>query len=187
MGNDILIKFLPENIQELLLQTFATLNESIIWKSELLYMPDKSDNVYVVEQALSDIYWTIQMSDFSSQTGITECDWGRRQWSSNAWLPMFFDQFGNMRWVQLSGMAEVMDINSLNKDTLTETIKHMLANNSYYLKAKEISQFFKDRPMSPLIRRFGGLSTPYETGILLGCALTWRRFHWLSTIELTVF
>lgn len=151
MGNDILIKFLPENIQELLLQTFATLNESIIWKSELLYMPDKSDNVYVVEQAPQrHILNHPNVRLFITNGGLLSVIEAVDSGVPMLGLPMFFDQFGNMRWVQLSGMAEVMDINSLNKDTLTETIKHMLANNSYYLKAKEISQFFKDRPMSPL-------------------------------------
>lgn len=151
MGNDILIKFLPENIQELLLQTFATLNESIIWKSELLYMPDKSDNVYVVEQAPQrHILNHPNVRLFITNGGLLSVIEAVDSGVPMLGLPMFFDQFGNMRWVQLSGMAEVMDINSLSKDTLTETINHMLANNSYYLKAKEISQFFKDRPMSPL-------------------------------------
>ncbi|KMZ05328.1 UDP-glucosyltransferase 2 isoform X2 [Drosophila simulans] len=151
MGNDVLIKFLPANIQELLLQTFAKLKESIIWKSELLCMPNKSDNVYVIEQAPQrHILNHPNVRLFITNGGLLSVIEAVDSGVPMLGLPMFFDQFANMRWVQLSGMAEVMDINILNKDTLTETIKHMLASDSYYLKAKEMSQFFKDRPMSPL-------------------------------------
>ncbi|XP_001982130.3 2-hydroxyacylsphingosine 1-beta-galactosyltransferase [Drosophila erecta] len=151
LGNDILIKFLPANIQELLLQTFAKLKQRVIWKNELLDMPNKSVNVYVMEQTPQrQILNHPNVRLFITNGGLLSVIEAVDSGVPMLGLPMFFDQFGNMRWGQLSGMAEVIDINSLNEDILTETIKYMLGNQSYSLKAKEMSQFFKDRPMNPL-------------------------------------
>jgi len=47
-------------------------------------------------------------------------------------------------------MVKVLDINALNEETLTTTIQKMIENPKYAQRAKEMSQLFRDRPMSPL-------------------------------------
>nr|XP_044251378.1 UDP-glycosyltransferase UGT4-like [Drosophila takahashii]XP_044251379.1 UDP-glycosyltransferase UGT4-like [Drosophila takahashii] len=151
MGLDILVKYLPENLQHHLLQAFARLKQRVVWKNEIAMMPNKSRNIYVIERApqrqvLAHPNVRLFISHGGMQSVIEAIDSGVPMLG----LPLFFDQFNNLHRVQLAGMAEVLDTNALDADTLTETIKKLIENPSYAKRAKEMSRSFRDRPMSPL-------------------------------------
>ncbi|XP_017083972.2 UDP-glucosyltransferase 2 [Drosophila eugracilis] len=151
MGNDVLVRFLPENLQQLLLKTFAKLKQRFIWKSELLNMPNKSENIFVIEKAPQrHILEHPNIRLFITNGGQLSVIEALHSGVPILGLPMFFDQFRNLRWGHLSGMVEVLDINTLNEDILTATIQEMLVSPKYALRSKEMSKFFQDRPMSPL-------------------------------------
>ncbi|EDW43341.1 GM23559 [Drosophila sechellia] len=68
----------------------------------------------------------------------------------NERIKVFFDQFTNLRNVNLRGMAKVLDANEMSLEILTSTIRELLENPKYALNAKKTSQSFRDRPMCPL-------------------------------------
>ncbi|KAH8356386.1 hypothetical protein KR084_009555 [Drosophila pseudotakahashii] len=151
MGLDILVKYLPENMQHHLLLAFARLKQRVVWKNEISMMPNKSNNIFVIEkspqrQVLAHPNVRLFISHGGLQSVIEAIDSGVPMLG----LPLFFDQFNNLHRVQLAGMAEVLDTNALDADTLTETIKKLLEKPSYAKTAKEMSRSFRDRPMSPL-------------------------------------
>jgi len=151
LGLDIFIKFLPMDIQQPLLQSFAKLKQRVIWKNELFSVPNKSDNVYVIEKAPQrSILNHPKVRLFITNGGLLSVMEAVDSGVPMLGLPIFFDQFGNLRWGESAGMVKVLDINALNEETLTTTIQKMIENPKYAQRAKEMSQLFRDRPMSPL-------------------------------------
>lgn len=151
MGQDILIKYLPENMQKQLLLVFLQMKQRVIWKSELSMLANKSENIYVMDKVpqrmvLAHPNLRLFITHGGLQSVMEAIDNGVPMLG----LPLFFDQFNNIHRVQLAGMAKVLDPNDLNADTLIETIKELLENPSYAQRAKEMAASFRDRPMSPL-------------------------------------
>ncbi|XP_017083962.2 uncharacterized protein LOC108116535 [Drosophila eugracilis] len=151
MGLDIMIKFLPENIQQTFIKSFAKLKERIVWKNEFFNMPNKSENIYVIPKAPQrHVLAHSKILLFITNGGLLSVMEAVDSAVPMLGLPIFFDQFGNLRWAQISGMAEVLDINNLSAENLTKTIRVLIDNPKYKMRANQISQTFKDRPMNPL-------------------------------------
>lgn len=151
MGLDIMVKYLPETLQETLLMSFSKLKQRVIWKNELFNMPNKTENIYAIDKAPQrQILVHSKVRLFITNGGLLSVIEAVDSGVPMLGLPVFFDQFSNLRWGQLAGMAEVLDINNLNADTLTKTIVELIENPKYAMRANKISKTFKDRPMSPL-------------------------------------
>ncbi|XP_034660454.1 2-hydroxyacylsphingosine 1-beta-galactosyltransferase-like [Drosophila subobscura] len=150
MGMEIMVRFLPENLQQQLLDTFAQLEQRIVWKREM-ELPNKSDNIYTIHQSPQrQVLTHPNVKLFITNGGLLSIIEAVHSGVPMLGLPVFFDQFGNMRRMQKVGVAECLDINTMTVDSLTTTIRSMLVDPRYARKAKELSQCFKDRPMSPL-------------------------------------
>ncbi|KAI8045765.1 UDP-glucosyltransferase 2-like isoform X1 [Drosophila gunungcola] len=151
MGLDIMVKFLPEDIQQTLVTSFTKLKQRIVWKNEIFKMPNISDHIYVMEKAPQrHILEHPKVRLFITNGGLLSVMEAVHSGVPMLGLPLFFDQFGNLQWAQLAGMGKVLDINSLNADTLTTTIRLLIENPKYALRARNMSNTFWDRPMSPL-------------------------------------
>ncbi|XP_043654122.1 UDP-glycosyltransferase UGT5-like isoform X2 [Drosophila teissieri] len=125
--------------------------QRVVWKNELFKMPNISDNIYALDavpqrQILAHSNVRLFITNGGLLSVIEAVDSG----VPILGLPVFFDQFNNLRRAQLKGMAEVLDINQLDVDTLVKTIIELIENPKYALNANKISMTFKDRPMSPL-------------------------------------
>ncbi|XP_017046356.1 UDP-glucosyltransferase 2-like [Drosophila ficusphila] len=151
MGLDILVQFLPENMQQPLMQSFSQLKQRVVWKNELFNMPNKSENIYAIKKAPQrHILEHPNIRLFITNGGSLSVMEAVSSGVPMLGLPVFFDQFGNLQWAQLAGMTEVLDVNTLNAEILTTTIRELIENPKYSLRAKEMSNTFRDRPMSPL-------------------------------------
>ncbi|KAH8278409.1 hypothetical protein KR018_002713, partial [Drosophila ironensis] len=151
MGMEILIRYLPDNMQEPLLQTFAQLKQRVVWKSDLSTMAGKSDNVFVISHAPQRAILAHPNTRlFITHGGLLSVIEAIHSGVPMLGLPFYFDQFGNLHRVESAGMARVLDSSSLNTKSLSSAIGEMINNPKYARKAKEMSLRFKDRPMSPL-------------------------------------
>ncbi|KPU80574.1 uncharacterized protein Dana_GF27075 [Drosophila ananassae] len=151
MGVDIMVKYLPLDIQQPLLKSFAQLKQKVIWKNELSTIPNKSDNIYVMSKTPQRrILEHPNVRLFITIGGILSVTEAIDSGVPMLGLPLFFDQIGNMHRVQQAGMAMVLDTNSLSAESLTSTILELIENPKYAARAKNMSQSFRDRPMSPL-------------------------------------
>ncbi|KAH8268646.1 hypothetical protein KR026_011233, partial [Drosophila bipectinata] len=151
LGMDIMIKYLPLETQQPLLKSFAQLKQKVIWKNELLTMPNKSDNIYVMPKTPQR--WILEHPNvrlFITIGGILSVTEAIDSGVPMLGLPQFYDQIGNMHRVEQAGMAKVLDPYSLTAESLTSTILELIENPKYAAKAKNMSQSFRDRPMSPL-------------------------------------
>ncbi|XP_043654376.1 UDP-glycosyltransferase UGT5-like [Drosophila teissieri] len=151
MGQEIMVQFLPENVQQNLMKTLVQFKQRVVWKTELYNMPNKSDNIYVIEQPPQRAVLAHPNTRlFITNGGLLSVMEAVYSGVPILGLPVFFDQFINLRNVNLRGMAEVLDANEMSLDILTSTVRELLENPKYTLNAKKMSQSFRDRPMSPL-------------------------------------
>ncbi|XP_039491507.1 UDP-glycosyltransferase UGT4-like isoform X2 [Drosophila santomea] len=151
LGQDIMVRFLPDSLQQTLNMAFAKLKQRVVWKNELFKMPNTSENIYALDKVPQrQILAHSNVRLFITNGGLLSVIEAVDSGVPILGLPVFFDQFGNLRRAQLAGMAEVLDINNLDVDTLVKTIIELIENSKYALNANKISLTFKDRPMSPL-------------------------------------
>ncbi|XP_017145528.1 2-hydroxyacylsphingosine 1-beta-galactosyltransferase-like [Drosophila miranda] len=151
MGNEIMVRFLPETMQHTLLQTFSQLKQRIVWKREVEASDNRSDNIYIIHQSPQrQVLSHPNVKLFITNGGLLSTIEAVNSGVPMLGLPVFFDQFGNMKRMQYVGVAETLDINTLTVETLSTTIRALLEEPRYVRKAKELSQCFKDRPMNPL-------------------------------------
>jgi len=151
MGMDVLVQLLPENMQHQLMQSFAQLEQRIVWKNELFNIPNKSENIYLIKKAPQrHLLAHPNVRLFITNGGLLSVMEAVDSGVPMLGLPVFFDQFIILQYVKQGGMAEVLDANALNSETLTKSIRELLENPKYTLMAKKMSHSFRDRPMSPL-------------------------------------
>ncbi|KAH8356330.1 hypothetical protein KR084_002380 [Drosophila pseudotakahashii] len=151
MGLDIMVQFLPENMQNQLMKSFAQLMQRVVWKNEFFNIPNRTKNIYVIGKAPQrHVLAHPNVRLFITHGGLLSVMEAVYSGVPMLGLPVFFDQFIIMRYVKQGGMAEILDTNALNAEVLTTSIRELLENPKYAHRAKKMSQSFRDRPMSPL-------------------------------------
>ncbi|KAH8241261.1 hypothetical protein KR032_005720 [Drosophila birchii] len=151
MGLDILVKYLPDNMQQTLLQAFARVKQRIVWKHELSKTPNRTENIYAMAKVPQrQVLAHPNVRLFINQGGLLSVMEAIDSGVPMLGLPLFYDHFTNMNRAKRCGIAEVLDCNNLDADTLTNTIQELIGNPRYAFRAKKMSKSFWDRPMSPL-------------------------------------
>ncbi|XP_062122451.1 UDP-glycosyltransferase UGT4-like [Drosophila sulfurigaster albostrigata] len=151
MGMEILNKFLPKNMEEKMLQTFAQLKQRVVWKHEKLTMLNKSDNIYLSPMASQrQLLEHPNIKLFITHGGLLSTIEAVYSGVPMLGLPIYFDQFDNVECMVKMGLARKLDINNLTEEQLMNNIKELLQNPTYALKAKEMSKRFRDQPISPI-------------------------------------
>ncbi|XP_032311139.1 UDP-glycosyltransferase UGT4-like [Drosophila ananassae] len=149
MGNELIGKYLPENLQQTLLQSISQLRQRIVLRTGAT--TNQTGNIYRISHApqrmiLSHPNVRLFVTNGGQLSMIEAIDSGVPMLG----LPFFFDQFSNMHRMQLAGTAKVLDLKSLNADLLTSTIRELIENPKYAQRAKAKARQFRDRPTSPL-------------------------------------
>lgn len=66
-------------------------------------------------------------------------------------IPLLFDQDDNFVRLKARGAAEIVEVTTLDVDSLTSTLKNILdPNNPYKQNMQKLSQLHHDKPMKPL-------------------------------------
>ncbi|KAH8414636.1 hypothetical protein KR215_011198, partial [Drosophila sulfurigaster] len=151
MGMEILNKWLPKNMEQKMLQTFAQLNQRVVWKHEMQTMLNKSDNIYLSSMVPQrQLLEQDNMKLFITNGGLLSSIEAAYSGVPMLGLPIYFDQFDNVERMVKVGIARKLDINTITEEQLMSNIKELLHNPMYTLKAKEISRRFRDQPTSPI-------------------------------------
>ncbi|XP_017092144.2 UDP-glycosyltransferase UGT4-like [Drosophila bipectinata] len=151
MGNELIVKYLPESLQSTLLHSFSQLRQRVVWKTGDTTTFNQTGNIYRISQApqrtiLSHPNVRLFITNGGQLSLIEAIDSGVPMLG----LPFFFDQFSNMHRMQLAGTAKVLDLKSLSSDLLTNTILELIDNPKYSQSAKVRARQFRDRPTRPL-------------------------------------
>lgn len=65
-------------------------------------------------------------------------------------IPIYADQYNNLLQAESYGFGKILEYHDINEATFSEMLHEVLTNESYRVKAKELSTRFKDRPMDAL-------------------------------------
>lgn len=65
-------------------------------------------------------------------------------------MPVYADQYNNLLQVENLGFGRILQYNDINEQSLQNHLDEFLRDDTYKIKAMELSERFRDRPMSAL-------------------------------------
>ncbi|XP_025206881.1 UDP-glucuronosyltransferase-like isoform X2 [Melanaphis sacchari] len=136
--------------RQMFLNVFNKIPQRVLWKWEG-ELPGKPSNVMIRKwMPQRDILAHPNVKLFISHGGLLGTTEAVYEGVPILSMPIFGDQMTNIKAVVSKGAAELMNYGDLNEDEIYMKITSMLTNPEYRQKAKELSEAFRDRPMSPL-------------------------------------
>ncbi|KAH8346663.1 hypothetical protein KR084_007604, partial [Drosophila pseudotakahashii] len=151
LGFDQKSKDLPEETQKMLLESFESMPQRVIWKFEIEAPWNLSSNIYIAkilpQQAIL-AHPNVKL--FISQGGMLSVIEAAYYGKPILGLPLFFDQFQNLEVLEEEGAALHLNINTLTGQELRDTVERLINQPKYRENALAVSQRFRDKPMHPL-------------------------------------
>ncbi|XP_025409854.1 UDP-glucuronosyltransferase 2B13-like [Sipha flava] len=136
--------------RKMFLKVFEKIPQRVLWKWEG-ELHDKPSNVMIRKwMPQRDILAHPNVKLFISHGGLLGTTEAVYEGVPILSIPIFGDQMTNVKAVRDKGAAEIMYYTDLNEDEIFTKINSMLTDPTYKQKAKELSEVFRDRPMSPL-------------------------------------
>ncbi|VVC33109.1 UDP-glucuronosyl/UDP-glucosyltransferase [Cinara cedri] len=150
MGSLIRGETLPDEKRRMFINVFKQIPQRILWKWEGQF-PEKPSNVMIHKwMPQRDILAHPNVKLFITHGGLLGITEAVYEGIPILSIPIFGDQMTNVDALVDKGVAEMMDFDHLNEGEIFTKVKSMLTNPLYKKKAKELSQIFLDRPVSPM-------------------------------------
>ncbi|EDW66946.2 UDP-glycosyltransferase UGT5 [Drosophila virilis] len=151
LGMELQSKDLPAVTLRLIVDTFETLPQRIIWKFEGNARPNVSSRIYLAQWLpLQAILAHPNVRLLISHGGILSIIEAAHYGKPVLGLPLFFDQFRNVECMQAEGVAELLDINSMTRQEFEATLRQLLEQPQYHHNALQLSERIQDQPLHPL-------------------------------------
>uniref|UniRef100_A0A182PLT1 Peptidase S1 domain-containing protein n=1 Tax=Anopheles epiroticus TaxID=199890 RepID=A0A182PLT1_9DIPT len=144
---------MPVAKRSAILRVFGTLQQRVVWKFEDDSIPpgDIPPNVMVRRWApQNDILAhpaTVLFISHGGQFGTFEA---MHHGVPVLFIPFFGDQHRNAKRARMEGFAEMMSFEDITEDSFGYWVRHMLEQEHYRVRAKEISHQFTDRLVEPM-------------------------------------
>ncbi|XP_064072838.1 UDP-glycosyltransferase UGT5-like [Vanessa tameamea] len=150
-GSNVRSSELPLDKKVAFLNVFRRLKQTVLWKWEDDQLDNKPSNL-VTRKWLpqKEILAHRNIKVFVSHGGLIGTQEAIFNGVPLIGVPIYADQFNNLLLVEEAGFGKILQYQDINEKTLYDSLSEILNNNSYIDKAKEISQAFKDRPMTAL-------------------------------------
>ncbi|XP_047993394.1 UDP-glucosyltransferase 2-like isoform X2 [Leguminivora glycinivorella] len=149
MGSIWKSKDMPDTMKSDILRVFSNLQQTIIWKLEE-ELPDLPKNVHIVKWAPQHgILAHPNCRLFITHGGIFSVTETVFFGVPVVGIPVGYDQTLNIDRAVHKGFARKVQLAYDLADDLKLAIEEVLSNDSYRIRAKELSQMYHDRPVSP--------------------------------------
>ncbi|KAF2896467.1 hypothetical protein ILUMI_09708 [Ignelater luminosus] len=153
LGSNVKSKFLSQERLAILMETFAELPYTILWKFEREDLPGKSENVIISKWfPQQDIFRHPNVKLFITQGGLQSIEEAMYNYIPMIGMPFIADQKHNVNILVHKGMGLSLDFATMDKAALKETILEILNNPKYRYKVRELAELVKDQPMTGLER-----------------------------------
>jgi UDP:flavonoid glycosyltransferase YjiC (YdhE family) len=150
MGSIIQAVQWPEEKREAFIRAFSKLKQKVLWKYENDTLPNKPSNVMISKWIPQrDILAHPNVKLFITHGGLLGTTEALVEGVPVLGIPIFGDQKMNMNLASSKGYAMVLNFNEISAEKLEKLLTKMLSSNEIYHRAKEASQIYTDRPMSP--------------------------------------
>lgn len=150
MGMEIVDKWMPPIIVEIMQQCFEQLQLRVIWKFGGK-LPNKSNNIYQRRMLPQrEILAHPKVKLFITHGGILSIIEAAHYAVPVLCIPMYYDQLGNSERMKQSGVGLTLDMATMQLDKVRDAIMELLENPKYTHNAKKMSRRLRDQPKSPL-------------------------------------
>ncbi|KAK7582379.1 hypothetical protein V9T40_013824 [Parthenolecanium corni] len=151
MGSLLRSETFTEEKRDAFLYAFSKIPQRVLWKWEADNLPGKSDNIMTVKwMPQRDVLAHPNIKLFISHGGLLGTSEAIYEGVPILGIPIFGDQKTNVKSIEANGAGELLDYNSITKEIVLEKVQRILNNPKYMENAKQLSERYRDRPMSPL-------------------------------------
>jgi len=153
MGSNIKSVDLPPATRQVLMETFASLPQRVLWKFEDDQLPEKPSNVFISKWfPQPDILAHPNVKLFITHGGLLSTIESIYFGKPVLGLPVFYDQHLNVQRAKQAGYGLSADIWSANATELTSLIQELLNKPSYATAVQIKSKLFRDQKETALER-----------------------------------
>lgn len=151
LGSSVRAETFPPQKRDAFIQAFSELPQKVIWKWEGDTLPGQPKNVKIVRWfPQMDVLGHPNIRVFITHGGLMGTMEAAYSGVPMVGIPLFGDQFHNVRCFMAEGIAVPLDYHSISKLTVLSALKKVLDNPSYKENAASVRQAFNDRPLSPM-------------------------------------
>ncbi|KAK4872337.1 hypothetical protein RN001_014366 [Aquatica leii] len=153
LGSNVKSKDLPNTLRQAILETFAELPYTVLWKYELEHFPDKPKNVYVLKWVpQTDVLRHPNIKLFITQGGLQSMEEAIYAKVPMIGIPYIADQYRNVKQIIDNGIGLSLNHRTLNKEQFKKTINEVITNPIYRNTITRLSNLAEDQPMTSLER-----------------------------------
>ncbi|KAI3372120.1 hypothetical protein L3Q82_006972 [Scortum barcoo] len=148
-----LVAQLPEDLTKDIAAAFAELPQKVIWRHEGKRPSTLGNNTLILKWLpQNDLLGHPKTRLFVAHGGTNGIQEAIYHGVPLVGLPLMFDQPENFFRMKARGVAEVLDLATVNKDNFLAALKKVLYEPSYREKMTTLSNLQRDQPMKPLDR-----------------------------------
>ncbi|XP_042371261.1 UDP-glucuronosyltransferase 2A2-like [Plectropomus leopardus] len=153
MSLGTLIGELPRDLADEIAAAFAKLPQKVIWR----YKGDKpatlgSNTLLVDWMPQNDLLGHPNVKLFVSHGGTNGIYEAIYHGVPIVGIPIVFDQADNLSRLRAKGVAKVIDVSVLDRETFQTVIQEVLNEPSYKMNMQRLSRLHRDQPVKPLDR-----------------------------------
>ncbi|KAK4872661.1 hypothetical protein RN001_014690 [Aquatica leii] len=149
LGSNAKSKNLPEDTRNIIMETFAELPYTVLWKFENDTLPNKPINVITSKWLpQQDILKHPKIKLFITQGGLQSMDEALYDHVPMLVMPVFGDQRFNAYRMVSKGCAVMIDYQTMTKDDFKKAILEVINNPKYKNRIIELTKLVQDQPMS---------------------------------------
>lgn len=183
LGSMINLSTMPAKKMDAILNVISSIPRKVIWKWETDLVPRKMSNVMARKWLPQfDILNHPNVKCYFGHGGLLGLSEAVYAGVPMVLMPIYGDQFHNSYAAKDRGVAEVLEYNNLDEQSLRQALDQVFNNTSYRENARILSRAYRDRPVPPMetavwwteyIARGNG--KPYLRS--KGADLPWYQYH----------
>ncbi|KAH8375032.1 hypothetical protein KR200_011642 [Drosophila serrata] len=151
LGTNVRGKTLTEDRVKVLLETFESLPQRILWKFDDEQLAGKPSNVFIKKWfPQQDILAHPKVKLFITHGGLQSTVESLHHGTPMLGLPFFYVQFRNMDYISQQGLGLVLNFWEMTTEELRGTIMRLLNERSFDITARTIAARYRDQPTKPL-------------------------------------
>ncbi|KAK4872334.1 hypothetical protein RN001_014363 [Aquatica leii] len=153
LGSNVRSADLPNALRQAIIETFAELPYSVLWKYELDSFPDKPKNVVILKWVpQTDVLRHPNIKLFITQGGLQSLEEAFNAKVPMIGIPYIADQPKNVRKIVENGIGLSLDHKTLTKEQFKKAIIEVITNPKYLSTITRLSDLADDQPMTSLER-----------------------------------
>ncbi|CAJ1049065.1 hypothetical protein INR49_020248%2C partial [Xyrichtys novacula] len=143
---------IPADLTNMIASTFAKLPQKVIWKHKGDKPAALGNNTLLVDwMPQNDLLGHPKIKLFVAHGGTNGVQEAMYHGVPVVGLPLFFDQYDNLLRLKDRGGAEILSIQTVDKDdNFLKAIQTVLSEPSYTMNMQRLSSLHRDKPIEPL-------------------------------------